>query len=248
MSFESKHRSKFMTTNGSIPERTPLSVLLFYAAMTNNKSISDFADQLDIGAISLRQFIEGNTQRPRQKTLELIGGALNMPVEEVRRRMSFAPEAAPSFGEWLQSQMGGGRFSRAKLTRETKISDGALRNYLSGRTLPDADQAQRLAEVLDAQPLDVARVIVATSIAQNGGAIAEPEESAEEAAGAEGAAPESLATDTTLASASSPSADVTSTAVGSTPDESTLLSLWRQLHPQGRRATFSYIAMLLAER
>jgi hypothetical protein len=30
-------------------------------------------------------------------------------------------------------------------------------------------------------------------------------------------------------------------------EEERLLRLWRQLHPQGRRATFSYIADLLAE-
>jgi transcriptional regulator with XRE-family HTH domain len=231
-----------MATNGSIPERTPLSVLLFYTAMTNNKSISDFAEQLDIGAISLRQFIEGNTQRPRQKTLELIGNALSMPVEEVRRRMSIAPEASPSFGEWLQSQMGGGRFSRAKLTRETKISDGALRNYLSGRTIPDADQAQRLAEVLEVAPLDVARVIVATTVAQNGGTVVAPEESAEAEPAAYAA--QSGAGEGGEAFTPSGAGAVT----GSTPDEATLLSLWRQLHPQGRRATFSYIAMLIAER
>jgi transcriptional regulator with XRE-family HTH domain len=233
-----------MTTNGSVPERTPLSVLLFYTAMTSNKSISELAEQLEIGAISLRQFIEGNTQRPRQKTLELIGNALNMPVEEVRRRLSIAPEAAPSFGEWLQSQMGGGRFSRAKLTRETKISDGALRNYLSGRTLPDADQAQRLAEVLEVSPLDVARVIIATTVAQNGGTVAEPEaEDGEEAQA--GGAVEAPSSETGEALAQSEAAGVVT---GSTPDENTLLSLWRQLHPQGRRATFSYIAMLIAER
>jgi transcriptional regulator with XRE-family HTH domain len=229
-----------MTTNGSVPERTPLSVLLFYTAMNNQKSISEFAEQLDIGAISLRQFIEGNTQRPRQKTLELIGNALDMPVEEVRRRMSLAPEAAPTFGEWLQSQMGGGRFSRARLTRETRISDGALRNYLSGRTLPDADQAQRLAEVLEVSPLDVARVIVATTVAQNGGAVAPPEDEPAEGEmyGGEGASGEGG--ELSLASGAA--------VTGSTPDEATLLSLWRQLHPQGRRATFSYIAMLIAER
>ncbi len=233
-----------MTTNGTIPERTPLSVLLFYTAMTNNKSISEFAEQLNIGAISLRQFIEGNTQRPRQKTLELIGDALNMPVEEVRRRMSILPEASPSFGEWLQAQMAGGRFSRAKLTRETRISDGALRNYLSGRTLPDADQAQRLAKVLDVSPLEVARVIVATTIAQNGGRIAEPAADSGEAEAAGGAA-QGAPAEAGEALASNGSAG---TVTGSTPDEQALLGLWRQLHPQARRATFNYIAMLLAER
>ncbi|GAB4445486.1 MAG: helix-turn-helix transcriptional regulator [Chloroflexi bacterium OHK40] len=230
-----------MTMDGAVPERTPLSVLLFHAAMSNHKSISDFARQIDIGAISLRQFIEGNTQRPRQKTLELIGGALGMPVEEVRRRMSLSPEAAPPFGEWLQAKMTASDFSRARLTRETKISDGALRNYLSGRTLPDSDQAQKLAEVLDVPPIEVARVVIASTIAQNGGAVAPAEPQAPPQAAPEASSPAAEAP--TTAALSLPATTATMT-----PDETTLLSLWRQLHPQGRRATFNYIAMLLAER
>jgi transcriptional regulator with XRE-family HTH domain len=225
-----------MTMNGSVSDRTPLSVLLFYQAMQKGLSISDYAKHLDIGAISLRQFIEGTTQRPRQKTLDLIGRDQGLSSDEVRRRMAFAPEAAPSFGEWLNVRMKGGGFSRARLTRETGISDGALRNYLANNTMPDSDQAQKLAEVLGADPMDIARVIVAQTVREAGGAVAEPGQAAE-APAAEAPAAEAPA-------AEAPAATVT----GSTPDENALLNLWRQLHPQGRRATFSYIAMLLAER
>ena len=152
-----------MPANGTIPDRTPLSVLLYHAAMSRNQSLSTFAEELDIGTISLRQFILGKTQRPRQKTLEIIGEALNLPVDEVRQRMSLLPEATPGFGEWLDRQMKAkGKVSRARLTRETRISDGALRNYLSGQTLPDSDQAQRLASVLEVEPIEMAKVIVAT--------------------------------------------------------------------------------------
>lgn len=227
-----------MTANGAFPDRTPLSVLLYHAAMSRNQSLSTFAEELEIGPISLRQFILGKTQRPRQKTLEIIGQALSMPVEEVRQRMSYLPEAAPGFGEWLDSQMKAkGKVSRAWLTRETKISDGALRNYLSGQTLPDSDQAQRLAEVLEAEPLDVARVIVANEVSQKGGELAPP--SAEQTEpGDDSAAGDDPAATFGLAAA----------AAGGTHDEAQLLGLWRQLHPQARRATLGYIAMLLAER
>lgn len=228
-----------MAANGSAADRAPLSVLLFHAAMTGEKSISEYAEQLEIGAISLRQFIEGNTQRPRQKTLELIGGALGMPVEEVRRRMSLPPEATPSFGTWLEANMKRADFSRARLTRETKISDGALRNYLADRTMPDSNQAQRLAEVLGAEPIEVARVIVANTVAQNGGVLAEAEQGGDETGVA--LSPVGLGLDEA-------GDEAQGGASASTPDESALLGLWRQLHPQGRRATFSYIAMLLAER
>lgn len=223
-----------MSANGAQTDRTPLSVLLFHAAMQRQQSLSTFADELDIGAISLRQFILGKTQRPRQKTLETIGQALGMPVEEVRQRMSFLPEAAAPFGEWLDGQMKArGKLSRARLTRETKISDGALRNYLSNQTLPDSDQAQRLAVVLEVDPMTVAGVIVANEVAEKGGELAPPR--AEQPDGA----PESAEADGVAALALGP---------GSGHDESQLLGLWRQLHPQGRRATLGYIAMLLAER
>lgn len=229
-----------MAANGFVPDRVPLSVLLFHAAMTNNKSISEYAEQLQIGAISLRQFIEGNTQRPRQKTLELIGDALNMTVEEVRRRMGMAPEVAPPFGGWLEQHMKQADYSRARITRETKISDGALRNYLADRTMPDSDQAQRLAEVLGAEPLDVARVIVANTVAKNGGVLAE---AAPEGDGGVELSPLTVG----AVEAGGPDGALAQATPGA-PDEATLLGLWRQLHPQGRRATFSYIAMLLAER
>ncbi len=233
-----------MPANGAIPDRTPLSVLLYHAAMTRNQSLSTFAEELDIGAISLRQFILGKTQRPRQKTLDIIGSALGLPVEEVRQRMSYLPEAAPGFGQWLDGQMKArGKVSRARLTRETKISDGALRNYLSGQTLPDADQAQRLAEVLEVEPLDVAKVIVANEVAQKGGEVAPPSDesdaSSEEFAG--------LGDETGSAGAGQSLSPAASGAVGG-HDEAQILGLWRQLHPQGRRATLGYIAMLLAER
>jgi transcriptional regulator with XRE-family HTH domain len=229
-----------MTANGGLSDRTPLSVLLYHAAMNRNESLSTFADELDIGAISLRQFILGKTQRPRQKTLEIIGQALGMPVEEVRQRMNYLPEAAPGFGEWLDQQMKAkGKVSRAWLTRETKISDGALRNYLSGQTLPDSDQAQRLAEVLEVPPLDVARVIVANEVLQKGGELAPASAEAAPASDDEAAT-------TTEDAAAAPT--LAAPLAGGSHDEAQILGLWRQLHPQARRATLGYIAMLLAER
>ncbi len=231
-----------MAANGALPDRTPLSVLLYHAAMSRNQSLSAFADELDIGAISLRQFILGKTQRPRQKTLEIIGQALDLEVEEVRQRMSYLPEAAPGFGAWLDSQMKAkGKVSRAWLTRETKISDGALRNYLSGQTLPDSDQAQRLAEVLEVRPLEVAMVLVANEVAQKGGEVAPP--SAGPAAGGDDA---TAGGDDGALAGSALALHAGSASGGH--DEAQLLGLWRQLHPQARRATLGYIAMLLAER
>lgn len=240
-----------MPDNGTIPENAPLSVLLFLAAMERGLSLSEYAEAIDVGTISLRQFINGTSQRPRQRTLELIGKALNMPVEEVRRRMQLVPTAAPRFGEWLEAHMQG-RFSRARLTRATKISDGALRNYLQNQTLPDADQAQRLAEVLEVSPYEIASVIIANTVLQHGGALAPAHSPVEERpvsanapAAQEFASPAPMSNHTPTAASPPP---VTVSLSVSNTDEMRLLDLWRQLHPQARRATLNYIAMLLAER
>ena len=87
-----------MPANGANSDRTPLSVLLYHAAMTRNQSLSTFAGELDIGAISLRQFLLGKTQRPRQKTLELL---MTREVEDARRGLLRAGIAGDLEG-WSQ--------------------------------------------------------------------------------------------------------------------------------------------------
>jgi transcriptional regulator with XRE-family HTH domain len=237
------------------PADLPLSVLLFKAAMDQEIALSKFAEQLNIGALSLRQFISGQTQRPRSRTLEVLAEALGMSVDEVRHRSSLRPISAPSFSEWLKERMNNAdsSFSRARLTRETRISDGALRNYLSGQTLPDADQAQRLARIFDVDSLELAQVLVADQTVRAGGeTIPAPEEETDEeddvlAVGAgqmygEDAGPESM-----LEDGVSPVFGATGSINSLNPDEERLLLLWRQMHPQGRRATMTYIASLLVE-
>jgi transcriptional regulator with XRE-family HTH domain len=227
------------------PSDLPLSVLLFYTAMRENVALSEFAKRLGIGPLSLRQFISGQAQRPRGRTLELLAQALAMPVEEVRRRTNMRPTSAPRFQEWIKARMNG-RFSRAKLTRETRISDGALRNYLSGQTLPDTDQAQRLAETLEVEPLELAKVLVADHIVRNGGQTV-PAVVADGATSEVAALASSGAT-TGEGSALAPVSALVGAGTGmQTSGEDQLLMLWRKLHPQGRRATLNYIAALLAE-
>jgi transcriptional regulator with XRE-family HTH domain len=223
------------------PDDLPLSVLLFNAAMNQKIALSKFAQELGIGALSLRQFISGQTQRPRSRTLEILAKALGMSVEEVRRRASLQPTAAPRFAEWLKAQMDAG-FSRAKLTRETRISDGALRNYLAGQTLPDSDQAQKLAEILEVEPLELAKVLVADQTIRSGGETVPVIESSDDAEGdidmAPGAANGIYGETQEQRARAFPA---------SASEEERLLMLWRQLHPQGRRATLNYIASLIAE-
>lgn len=238
------------------PASLPLSVMLFHAAMSQEIAISEFAERLGIGALSLRQFISGQTQRPRGRTLELIANALSISVEEARERTTLRPTSAPRFADWLDERMHEDRYSRAKLTRETRISDGALRNYLSGQTLPDADQAQRLAQALDVDSLELAKVLVADQTVRSGGETIPPPPE-----------PVPLPTEPLppVSEAAMPTNNVEEDVEAEPPalrrlsrinrmttaeimvDEEHLLNLWRQLHPQGRRATLIYIAGLLAE-
>lgn len=224
-------------------DRVPLSVMLFHAAMERGQSLSAFADELQVGTPSLRQLILGKTQNPRQKTLNSIGQLLNLSTDELKRRMDLSLEATPEFREWLRAQMAG-RFNQSRLAKETNISIGALSNYLEGKTLPDSDHAGALAQTLGAPLLEVAHTIVANLVVDAGGVTVPAEAevvSAEASMDKQPPATESV----------EPSVETTS-ALGNTPvasyDELQLLGLWRQLHPQGRRATLSYIAMLLAER
>jgi transcriptional regulator with XRE-family HTH domain len=238
-------------TQAELSNRTPLSVMIFREAMRRELSISDFALELNLSPISLRQFVTGNPQRPRTKTLEVIGGALNMSVDEVREHMEILPSAAPPFGEWLETMMGSA-FSRARLGREAKISDGAMRNYLQNDTLPDADQAVRLAAVLEIDPMLIAEIIVANDIVERGGALPAAQPEAVAPVGEPPALVAELVAPAVATPATTPLPPPAVSAPAAAPsvlagDEERLMGLWRRLHPQGRRATFHYIAELLAE-
>jgi len=232
----------------------PLSVLLFHAAMQQNIKLSEFARQLGIGPLSLRQFISGQTQRPRSRTLEVLAEALGMSVDEVRHRAALQPATAPLFADWLKDNMNDGSFSRARLTRETGISDGALRNYLSRRTLPDSDQAQRLAEVLEIDSLELAKVLVADQTVRSGGDTISAEELELEDDNTE--ALSGLERDSSISLNNEVVGGLSVQSGSGEPvsldtlhrEEEHLVTLWRQLHPHGRRATLSYIATLLVER
>lgn len=229
----------------------PLSTLLFYTAMQQEIAISDFAEQLGIGALSLRQFIAGQTRRPRGRTLELIAQALGISVEEARERAALHPTAAPRFADWLKKQMEEkGHLSRARLTRETGISDGALRNYLSGQTLPDADQAQRLCHTLNVDSLELAKILVADQTVRAGGQTVSSTSNGVQSTEDEPVA-QTHRMDTAMDEEPVASQAFNRTnrfiPASFTSEEERLLHLWHQLHPQGRRATLIYIAGLLAE-
>lgn len=231
-------------------QKTPLAVLLFHAAMQQRLSLADFAEKLDLSVATLRSYLfeAGKRTRIRSKTLEQMAEVLNMPASEVRERAELLPYAGQSFSEWLKHQMQN-RFTRAGLCAATRISDSAMKNYLMGHTTPDPDNAMRLAEVLGANSLEVAYLIIATELSQRGVELPSPPPAVETAPAAT-AQPEMKAEPATVTSdtVSSPAVDgMSSETIVNAYTEQRLLNLWRRLHPQGRRATLTYIASLLAE-
>jgi hypothetical protein len=107
--------------------------------------------------------------------------------------------------------------------------------------LPDSDQAQKLAEILEVEPLELAKVLVADQTIRSGGETMPAAESPEdmESAGAAASAANGIYGEV---------AEQRARAFPATAgEEEHLLLLWRQLHPQGRRATLNYIASLIAE-
>ncbi len=221
-----------MTLDSIISPQVSLSVMLFHEAMRRDQSISKFAADLDIGTLSLRQLILGKTKSPRQKTLETLAQVLGLTLQELHKHMALRPYLAPPFHAWLDQQMKP-RFNRLRLVQAAKISDGALRNYLKGQTFPDADQAMRLALAMEVHPLEMASIIVANQMVEAGSELEPPPPV--ETASEEDTQDEALLATPMLS-------------IPSGHDEAQLLALWRQLHPQARRATLGYIAMLLAER
>lgn len=229
-------------------QKMPLSVLLFHAAMQRRTSLADFAGTLGLSVATLRSYLfeAGARSRMRSKTVEQMAEVLNMPVSEVRERSELLPYAGQTFGEWLKAQMQG-RFTRASLCTATKISDSAMKNYINGQTTPDPDNAMKLAEVLGADSLEVARLIIATELSHRGVALP-PAPSYEPASAATPAAVDSAPASAPANAVATPVVDaMTDEAVINAYTEQRLLNLWRRLHPQGRRATLTYIASLLAE-
>lgn len=229
-------------------QKMPLSVLLFHTAMQRRTSLVDFARMLGLSVATLRSYLfeAGARSRMRSKTVEQMAEVLNMPVSEVRERSELLPYAGQTFGEWLKEQIQG-RFTRASLCTATKISDSAMKNYISGQTTPDPDNAMKLAEVLGADSLEVARLIIATELSQRG-VVLPPAPSPEPVSAAPSAAVDSAPASAPANAVATPVVDtMTDEAVINAYTEQRLLNLWRRLHPQGRRATLTYIASLLAE-
>jgi hypothetical protein len=100
-------------------------------------------------------------------------------------------------------------------------------------------------------PMEIAYVIVANDVLARGGELAP---AYDDPAAAVAEQPNMLVADLNPVSVAEPQATASaapSAASAPTPmiagDEDRLINLWRRLHPQGRRATFHYMAELLAE-
>jgi len=225
-----------MTSAYPNPQSTPLSILLFHAAMQRDRKLAEFAADLGIGVATLRSYLfeSKSSDRIRSATITRMAEVLGYPAAMVRKCLLITPVRGRRFADWLEDQLT--RRSRASLRRETGISDSALKNYLQGDTTPDPKNARRIANALQAPYWLLAELIVTSAIDPDGDRLPP-------AAELPSPAPAPLMT------IPQPDADTEETGSGSAQGytEEHLLTLFRRLHPHGRRATLHYIAMLLAE-
>lgn len=223
------------------PQSTPLSILLFHEAMRRGLTLAEFAAVLGVGVATLRSYLfeTKSSDRIRSATIARMAEVLNLPAPIVRQCLLITPVRGRPFGAWLTEKLSG-KVSRAALRRDTGISDSALKNYLQGNTTPDPHNAQRIAEVLNIPFGLMAEVIVTAELMAGGMPLAEPPVQS-------GLLPAPLMTIPQPEPQPRTSADTAHSAEPQGYTEERLLTLFRRLHPQGRRATMHYIAMLLAE-
>jgi hypothetical protein len=161
--------------------------LLFKTMMADNFDIASSAVRMGIESNTLRQFIENRTTRPRSKTLVAIAERLGIKSNELQALILNKPKRRERFDVWLNAQLTSGNVfpmpdgppERDKkliglIARRSGIGSQSLCNYLLGLTLPDTDQAMRLADVL--MPGDVvaaitemAEVVVSDMVIRAGG-------------------------------------------------------------------------------
>ena len=149
--------------------------------MQRQLSLDAYADALGIAGDELRMLITAQTGRIAPETLARVAAAYEMEPRQVLAALS--PVDAPeTFSAWLGRHMEG--ITQTSLRARTQIAAPQLRAFVSGKELPDSDQAERLARALYVDRGEMARVIVADMTARVVRSAPPPEPAAADAAGA----------------------------------------------------------------
>jgi hypothetical protein len=140
-----------------ISDSLPLPAHIFHAAMQRQLSLDAYAATLAIPEDALRALVTARADQLSPEVAARLAAAHGQPAAEL------APPARPAEAEafcaWLERQMEGA--SQSSLRARAQLDARLLRAFLSGKALPDADQAERLARALYVDGAEMASVIVA---------------------------------------------------------------------------------------
>jgi hypothetical protein len=139
-------------------DQLPLPVRIFHTAMQRQKPLDAYAAGLDIPAEALRALLTAQTDGLDPEALNRLAVAHGLSAEAGLASLSEVA-AAESFSAWLNRHMEG--ISQTSLRARTQLDGPQLRAFLNGKTLPDADQAERIARALYVNSVEMARIIVA---------------------------------------------------------------------------------------
>ena len=145
-------------TTAQRPAAYPLPARIFHAAMQRQLSLDAYAATLAVPGDTLRTML---TAQADQLPLEVVTGLAVAHGQQADTRPSqpaLLADAEP-FSSWLERQMEG--VTQASLRTRTQLEPRLLRAFLNGKSLPDADQAERLARALYLDSAEMAGVIVA---------------------------------------------------------------------------------------
>lgn len=143
------------------PAAFPLPARIFHAAMQRRVSLDAYAATLAIPGDTLRAMLTAQADQLPPEVVTSLAAAHGQ-----RADTSLAPPIAGAdvepFSAWLERQMEG--VPQASLRTRAQLEPRLLRAFLSGKSLPDADQAERLARALYVDSAEMARIIVADMI------------------------------------------------------------------------------------
>jgi len=152
-----------MPTTPAITKDLPLPVRVFSAAMEQQLSLDDYAQNLGINSESLRAVFTAQINHLETAILDQLADLYDQPHETLRDQVWIAPPQE-SFAAWLKRNMEG--ISQHALRTRVQLDAKTLRRFLNAEMLPDSDQAERISRALYIDRMEIARVVAANMVDQ----------------------------------------------------------------------------------
>jgi hypothetical protein len=136
----------------------PLPARIFHTAMQRQLSLDAYAATLDVPAEAMRALVAAHAEQLAPEIISQLAAAHGQQAEAGLAPLAEATAVEP-FHAWLGRHMEG--VSQTALRRRAQLDAPLLRAFLSGKSLPDAEQAERIARALYIDSAEMARIIVA---------------------------------------------------------------------------------------